>query len=99
MALIVRPIAIDDRAAWEPLWAGYLTFYETSVPAATTDLTWSRFLDPAEPMHALGAFAGSTLVGIVHFLYHRTTWHRPIPATSRTSSPCPKRAGRAPDAP
>ena len=36
--------------------------------------TWSRFHDPAEPMHALGAFAGEALVGIVHYLFHRSTW-------------------------
>ena len=59
---------------WEPLWKGYLEFYKTSVPAATTDTTWSRLLDPAEPMHVLGAFGPGrdgeeTLLGIVHYLY------------------------------
>lgn len=76
----IRPLRPADRAAWEPLWAGYLTFYGTSVPPATTDTTWSRLLDPAEPMHVLGAFGegtaggGEALVGIVHYLFHRSTW-------------------------
>ena len=74
MAIDVRPLAEADRAAWEPLWAAYLAFYEASVPAATMELTWSRFHDTAEPMHALGAFEASALVGIVHYLFHRTTW-------------------------
>lgn len=73
-AVSVRPLVPDDRAAWEPLWAAYLAFYETSVPPETVDLTWSRFHDPAEPMHALGAFDGERLVGIVHYLFHRSTW-------------------------
>lgn len=74
-AIAIRPLGEADRAAWEPLWAGYLAFYGASVPPATTDLTWARLLDPAEPMGALGAFAaGSNLVGIVHYLFHRSTW-------------------------
>lgn len=72
--LEVRPLAPSDRSAWEPLWAGYLTFYGTSVPAETTDTTWSRFLDPDEPMHALGAFHGDRLLAIVHYIFHRSTW-------------------------
>lgn len=77
-AIDIRPLGPDDRAAWEPLWAGYLAFYGTSVPAETTATTWARFLDPTEPMHALGAFAPAgaegRLVGIVHYLFHRSTW-------------------------
>ena len=78
-SLSIRHLTETDRAAWEPLWRGYLEFYKTSVPSATTDLTWSRLLDPAEPMHVLGAFGpgeggAERLLGIVHYLYHRTTW-------------------------
>ncbi len=70
----IRPLTEDDRAAWEPLWAGYQAFYQTQIPAETTEKTWRRFLDPALPMHALGAFQGGRLVGIVHYLFHLTTW-------------------------
>lgn len=72
----IRPLGPDDRAAWEPLWVGYLAFYGTSLPPETTDTTWARFLDPNEPLHALGAFLGRTgpLVGIVHMTFHRSTW-------------------------
>lgn len=75
MSTTVRPLQNSDRAAWEPLWAGYQRFYEVGIPAETTELTWSRFHDPAEPMHALGAFNESDrLVGIVHVIFHRSTW-------------------------
>lgn len=70
----IRPLGAGDRAVWEPLWAGYLTFYGASVASATTDTTWGRLMDPAEPMHVLGAFADDTLVGIVHYIFHRSTW-------------------------
>ena len=75
MSLAIRPLAAADRASWEPLWAGYLAFYEASVPPAATETTWSRLLDPAEPMGAFGAFTGEgRLIGIVHYLFHRSTW-------------------------
>lgn len=74
MPPIVRPLTAADRAAWEPLWAAYRRFYAVEIPAATTELTWARFLDPAEPMAALGAFDGDRLVGIAHVVFHRSTW-------------------------
>ena len=70
----VRPLRPDDRASWEPLWSGYLTFYETAVSPEVTETTWRRIHDPDEPMYALGAFIGDRLVGIVHYLFHRSTW-------------------------
>jgi GNAT superfamily N-acetyltransferase len=70
----VRPLRSDEREAWEPLWAGYLEFYEASVSPEVTDETWRRLHDPAEPMHVLGAFVDARLIGIVHYLFHRSTW-------------------------
>lgn len=70
----IRPLRAEDRAAWEPLWAGYLAFYGASVAPETTHTTWARLMDPAEPMHVLGAWADGTLVGIVHYIFHRSTW-------------------------
>jgi len=72
--VVVKSVGEGERAAWEPLWAGYLTFYKTSVPAATSDVTWSRFHDPAEPMYLLGAYVDGKLTGIVHYIFHRSTW-------------------------
>jgi GNAT superfamily N-acetyltransferase len=72
--LDIRPLAAPDRAAWEPLWNGYLAFYGTTLAPGTSDITWARLLDPAEPMFALGAFASGRLAGIVHCILHRSTW-------------------------
>jgi len=72
--LVVRPLRPDERAAWEPLWNGYLAFYETALPPETTDLAWARMHDPAEPMFGLGACADGVLIGIVHYLLHRSFW-------------------------
>lgn len=74
----VRPVQPLDRAAWQPLWDGYNAFYgragETALPAAITEMTWARFFDAAEPVHALVAVdEGGALLGLAHHLYHRST--------------------------
>jgi len=73
---VVRPLRADEKAAWVPLWQGYQQFYGVEIPGEVTDLTWARFHDPAEPMFVLGAFAdgGSRLLGIVHYILHRSCW-------------------------
>jgi GNAT superfamily N-acetyltransferase len=73
-SISIRPLTPDERAAWEPLWNGYLTFYETVLDSKITDVTWARLHDPSEPMFALGAYSDGTLVGIVHYLFHRSCW-------------------------
>jgi GNAT superfamily N-acetyltransferase len=72
--IVIRPVGADERASWEPLWQGYLTFYKATLPQAATDTAWARFHDAAEPMHLLGAYVDGNLTGIVQFLYHRSTW-------------------------
>jgi len=56
------------------LWDGYLDFYEATLAAGTTDVTWARLHDPNEPMFVLGAYVSGKLVGIAHYLYHRSCW-------------------------
>jgi GNAT superfamily N-acetyltransferase len=72
--ITIRPLARADRAQWEPLWRGYLAFYKTSVADEVTDVTFARFFDEAEPMHALVAERDGKIVGIVHYIFHRSTW-------------------------
>jgi GNAT superfamily N-acetyltransferase len=72
--IIIRPIGLDERAAWEPLWKGYQTFYKVALSDETTAVTWRRLHDPAEPMGVLGAYVDGKLCGIVHYLFHRSCW-------------------------
>jgi GNAT superfamily N-acetyltransferase len=71
--MIVRAIARQDRAQWAPLWAGYNTFYERTIPAPITDTTWGRFFDAYEPVNALVAEESGKLIGLVHYIFHRNT--------------------------
>ncbi|WP_342362104.1 GNAT family N-acetyltransferase [Terrarubrum flagellatum] len=74
MPITTRILSPADRAQWEPLWKGYLTFYKANVADRVTDITWDRFHDPKEPMWAFGAFDGERMVGIVHMILHRSCW-------------------------
>ncbi|HYG45190.1 MAG TPA: GNAT family N-acetyltransferase [Bordetella sp.] len=73
----IRPVRPDDYAAWKPLWDGYNAFYgrvgATALPDEITRTTWTRFFDGYEPMHALVAESDGVLLGLVHYLYHRST--------------------------
>ena len=73
----IRPVRSFDYPGWRPLWDGYNAFYgregATALPEANTKLTWKRFLDPADPIHALVAVAQDELVGLAHYLFHRST--------------------------
>ena len=75
--LKIRPACESDFEAWLPLWDGYNAFYgrsgETALPVAITRSTWARFFDPAEPVNAIVAEADGALVGLTHYLFHRST--------------------------
>ncbi|VWB41574.1 GNAT family N-acetyltransferase [Burkholderia metallica] len=70
----IRPVDRGDFDVWYPLWKGYQRFYDIDIPDAVTRATWARFMDPSEPMHAALAVAGEQVLGLVHWLYHRSTW-------------------------
>jgi GNAT superfamily N-acetyltransferase len=73
----IRAVARSDFDRWLPLWEGYNAFYGRSGPTALasdiTHMTWSRFFDSYEPVHALVAERGPELLGLVHYIFHRTT--------------------------
>lgn len=70
----IRPIEAADYDAWLVLWRGYQAFYRVDLPEATSRTTWARFLDPAEPMQAALAIHEGKPVGLVHWIWHRSTW-------------------------
>ena len=70
----IRAVSAADHVAWLPLWQGYQRFYMTEIDAATSDLTWQRFLDPSEPMFAALAWRDGEAIGLVHWIYHRSCW-------------------------
>jgi GNAT superfamily N-acetyltransferase len=75
--ILVRPIERADYAAWRPLWDGYNRFYcrhgPSALPENVTEATWGRFFSREEPVHALVAEENGRLIGLVHYLFHRST--------------------------
>lgn len=73
----IRPVLRSDYDAWRPLWDGYNTFYgrtgATALAEDITQATWDRFFDPAEPVHAFVADESGRLVGLTHYIFHRST--------------------------
>ena len=77
LQLNIRPIAPSDYDQWLSLWYGYNAFYGRSGPTGldpeVTQITWSRFFDAYEPVHALVAEGEGKLLGLTHYIFHRTT--------------------------
>ena len=74
MSLEIRPVTAADHAAWLPLWQAYQRFYHSAIPAEVSAVTWQRFLDPSEPMHAALAWQDGVAIGLVHWIFHRSCW-------------------------
>ena len=70
----IRPVSAADHPAWLPLWQSYQRFYNAEIAADISALTWQRFLDPSEPMHAALAWQDGVAVGLVHWIFHRSCW-------------------------
>jgi GNAT superfamily N-acetyltransferase len=75
--VIIRAVTPHDYAQWLPLWDGYNAFYgragATALAPEITAMTWARFFDAYEPVHGLVAESGGELLGLTHYLFHRST--------------------------
>lgn len=75
--LLIRSVTRQDYEQWLPLWDGYNAFYgrsgETALAPEITKMTWARFFNSYEPVHALVAERGGRLLGLTHYLFHRST--------------------------
>ncbi len=73
----IRSVVRDDFTKWQVLWDGYNAFYgrerATALPLEVTQMTWSRFFDVYEPVHALVAEKTGELLGLAHYIFHRST--------------------------
>ena len=75
--LSVRFVTRQDYDRWLPLWVGYNAFYgrsgDTALSPEITTMTWARFFDAYEPVRCLVAESGGELLGLTHYLFHRST--------------------------
>jgi GNAT superfamily N-acetyltransferase len=69
----IRPIQTTDREVWEPLWRGYLNFYDRSQTDQLIGRTWQRLTESGE-IHGLLAFEPSgKALGLAHYFFHPST--------------------------
>jgi len=77
LTFTIRPVSRDDFDQWLPLWNGYNAFYgrlgATALAPEITQTTWMRFFDSYEPVRALVAESEGKLLGLTHYIFHRTT--------------------------
>ena len=73
--MAIRPARPEDFEAWLTLWKGYQQFYKVGIDDSVTAETWQRLHDASEPMQcALALDATGRPVGLVHWIFHRSTW-------------------------
>jgi GNAT superfamily N-acetyltransferase len=74
---VIRPVVRSDFDRWLPLWDGYNRFYgrhgSTALDLEVTKVTWERFFDAYEPVLALVAERDGKLLGLAHYMFHRST--------------------------
>ncbi len=73
--ITIRPVQAGDHDSWRRLWTAYLEYYETSVSEEVYKTSFQRLLsgDPGEFKGLVAAIDGK-LVGLVHYVYHRSMW-------------------------
>jgi GNAT superfamily N-acetyltransferase len=69
----IRPICAADRELWEPLWRGYLDFYDKCVSQEMVDFTWRRLAQSGEIGGLLAIDRAGEALGLVHYFYHPST--------------------------
>lgn len=71
----IRPLSATDEPAWRVLWTGYLEYYESSLPEAVYRSTFQRLLSGGDnEFRCLVAELDGSLVGLAHYLFHRSCW-------------------------
>lgn len=81
MSVTIRPIEEKDKQEWLNLWTGpggYIEFYKSldKITPEISEITFSRFLNPEEPVYSIVAVDDSTgkIIGFANYLTHRNTW-------------------------
>jgi GNAT superfamily N-acetyltransferase len=74
LTLTLRSITGNDHGLWEPLWRGYLDFYQKIVPAEATEFTWRRLTTTHEVEGFLAVNENGEALGLVHFFFHPNTF-------------------------
>ena len=70
----VRKLLKQDYDNWLDLWKGYQDFYKVTLTSELSELTFNRLISESEEMGCLVLEAENKLIGLVHYIFHRSTW-------------------------
>ena len=71
----IRPLTPQDRAEWEPLWEGYLSFYRAAATPEWSDTTFAALTGGDERVAGLLAVGSAgRAIGLAHLVFHASTW-------------------------
>jgi len=72
--MTLRELERSDYDNWHVLWKGYQDFYKVNIPQSVTEKTFDRLLNKNEEMKCLVFESDGKLIGLVHYIFHRSTW-------------------------
>lgn len=78
MGVIIRPVSVTDRTAWEALYQGYASFYRVEQTDDMRARVWDWLHDPVHPVSGFVAEKGDVLVGLTHY----RPYHSPLAANT-----------------
>ena len=70
----VRKLLKQDYDNWLDLWKGYQDFYKVTLTSELSELTFDRLINESEEMGCFVLEAENKLIGLVHYIFHRSTW-------------------------
>lgn len=76
MDMRIRPLQLEDKAEWLPLWHQYLVFYQHELSDEQTLLTFERLASGEGPVFGLAAFDSDRMLGFAHYSFTFSTWEK-----------------------
>jgi GNAT superfamily N-acetyltransferase len=70
----IQPLTEAHRAAWQPLWEGYLRFYRAHLDAGVTDATFARLCSGTDVAGLIATTPAGEPGGMANLVFHPTTW-------------------------
>lgn len=70
----IRDATPADREAFLALWQSFTDGYNMALPPGVTEFTWTRLMDPSNPMTARLACIDGQPMGFAIHQHHPSTW-------------------------
>ena len=65
--VMIRPLAVSDKAQWRRLFEGYGEFYAMPLSDKTVETVWAWLNDPSHVLEGLVAQQDNDLAGMAHY--------------------------------